>query len=1546
MVSIAAAVQAARVPLVSAAVARWGGTVSSLVLFGTAPGDLGTLTLGGTALATLGINPQAYTTPRDDTAVAYGGGRAAAGDQMTINGRSFAIGGSGTLADVVAAVTTPNLPGVRADITASGRLVLTAWLVQQPAGLVLAQPNGSTTLQKLGLNAGAFLPATPPKAFATALGEIGVPACRMTDAITIAATDLAGNAYGPVLATLNGGRGTGSVADVAASIQAAVQAAGWASTAAATLTTAPAVVTAFARGGGAQGLVVRNTAGGTLTLGNGAGTPLDTLGLAAGTYQPGGYSAGSQTVFLAAPDAVAPQGRGLFIGGRYRARPHRVAARPGRVPRQFLARHPDRPRELRRRQRPVAGGRPVDRLGHRRRHHVGDRERHHHQRAGGAAGTEPHRAADQSCGPAARFGVEQWRRALDRLTTPTGRATQRRFHHERPCMNRIVTAAAVASLLLGADAAAQSLPSPQFTTPPANDNSNAAATTAWVRALGLSGGGGGGGGSGGNVTTSTVLVPGSSVARSLGAREGTVFNILDYGAKADGTTDIAPALNAIAALLGAGSANVVYLPAGNYALKSAVTFTGVAPILQGQGFTAGPAPASGTMITISGTGYVPFTFQGVNARGAVVRDLAVREMQPATGPGWQPTGYDYVFKVLNALGEVSFDNVLFAGVTRGIYADNSGRLDIRDVSGQFYTAGIEIDDCYDIPRIQHLHAWTYQSADASVVSWQEANQDTLILRRVDGIFIGDLFSLGARSAIHLTSGANGVTTKFYISNLYADFVRYGVWIDGAGTTGQIANATTQHNDQTAPATRLPGSKGLLVNATGVTVQIDNWRTDLVETSAIDVEQSGNRVDIGQLWVNGYNSLNNGAAAINVADSGTNPINTLNVAGQPLAQNGNGGPLVNTGNGASARSVLMNLPGGAANEPRLYASAAGNPVSGSAIGPDANIDFYLGAKGPTGSLRLRAQNGTVLRLDSPGPGDTDLLLRSGTGAASFITESASANADISLGAKGSGSVRLQSGGATVLRTTSPGATDTDALFTAGSGSVTLAPENAAGAADLILAGQGATNGVRVMANGGLVLRADNPAAGNSDVLVRAGTNSVSLITESGVANADLALAAKNAGSVRLLAGGGAVLRATNAGGGDTDALVTSSAGAVGIAPENTAGLADLLLAGTGTTGGVRLQAAGTTVLRADNVSAGNADLLVRSGTDTVALTVETPDPNANLVLNPKGTGTVVVPTPPTTDNSTNAASTAFVKAVVAGATAGVSSFDTRTGAVTLTTSDITAALGFTPYSAANPGAYITASGAPVQSIAGRTGAVALAVADVSGAAPLASPALTGTPTAPTQATGDNTAAIATDAFVKAQGYLTAAPVTTVAGRTGAVTLAVADVTGAAPTASPTLTGVTRIKALSDSGTQLQGNPPGGGGIANSNTYLLIGSTTSTTTTRLTVDGNPPAGNNCVNPASNTALNMFIEVVGIDTTTAGNVSRYRLLDGMLYKGSNNASTQFVNGVAGAAPNGSIGSGSAAAFTTAADPTNGCLALSVTAPNADTWHWAARVRSTEVQ
>lgn len=102
-------------------------------------------------------------------------------------------------------------------------------------------------------------------------------------------------------------------------------------------------------------------------------------------------------------------------------------------------------------------------------------------------------------------------------------------------------------------------------------------------------------------------------------------------------------------------------------------------------------------------------------------------------------------------------------------------------------------------------------------------------------------------------------------------------------------------------------------------------------------------------------------------------------------------------------------------------------------------------------------------------------------------------------------------------------------------------------------------------------------------------------------------------------------------------------------------------------------------------------------------------------------------------------------------------------------------GQTPNVVEGDGIYVAVSGTQVTVSADAT------------IARLASPALTGTPTAPTPATADNTTKIATTAYVKAQGYLTSVPVTSVAGKTGAITLVVGDVSGAAPLESPALTG---------------------------------------------------------------------------------------------------------------------------------------------------------------
>ncbi len=130
-----------------------------------------------------------------------------------------------------------------------------------------------------------------------------------------------------------------------------------------------------------------------------------------------------------------------------------------------------------------------------------------------------------------------------------------------------------------------------------------------------------------------------------------------------------------------------------------------------------------------------------------------------------------------------------------------------------------------------------------------------------------------------------------------------------------------------------------------------------------------------------------------------------------------------------------------------------------------------------------------------------------------------------------------------------------------------------------------------------------------------------------------------------------------------------------------------------------------------------------------------------------------------------------------------------------------------------GTQASSGSSAVSSVFGRNGTVTAAdgdysVVQVTGAAPLISPTFTGTPSAPTPSTSDNTTKLATTAYVQAQGYLSSNAVGSVFGRTGTVTSAsgdysVAQVTGAAPIASPTFTGTPSAPtpSTSDNSTKL-------------------------------------------------------------------------------------------------------------------------------------------------
>lgn len=471
----------------------------------------------------------------------------------------------------------------------------------------------------------------------------------------------------------------------------------------------------------------------------------------------------------------------------------------------------------------------------------------------------------------------------------------------------------------------------------------------------------------------------------------------------DGSTDIGPALQAIIDSISASKSPVIQLPPGTCALNSPVVLRNVALTIQGHGYTEGPSPALGTWIKISSTTFTPFLVEGGSARGTVFKDLAVEEVQPGIRQGWAPAGYPFVFSIQNTLGEVTFDHILLAGVTNGIYAYNSGRVNVRSIFGQVYNVGIKMDQCLDIPRIDYAHFWTYVTSDPNVLAYQQMTLDAILLGRVDGIYLGDIFSLGERSVIHLTNSSAGVTTKAYVSNLYADFAKYGIWIDSTSDHAsiQVANATTQHNDFNGGARPIPSSAGLEVDSKGDLVQIANWRTNLVESSAIRLKAPDTTLHVQSLIVSGYNSRRDGSAAISAV-----PGSVVSVGFFQLLD-GNDGPLASA-SGVVESDVVVKIPANAVNFPLFGAAAAGNGIVTHPVGKDSNVDYTIGALGSTGSVRLVAGSSgaqPVARVDNPSDGDSDVLFRSSSGAIELIAESRQVNADISIAPKGSGKLLL-------------------------------------------------------------------------------------------------------------------------------------------------------------------------------------------------------------------------------------------------------------------------------------------------------------------------------------------------------------------------------------------------------------------------------------------------------------------------------------------------------------------------------------------------------------
>ena len=285
-----------------------------------------------------------------------------------------------------------------------------------------------------------------------------------------------------------------------------------------------------------------------------------------------------------------------------------------------------------------------------------------------------------------------------------------------------------------------------------------------------------------------LLVVAAGLAPAVSA---ATYNVVAFGAKADGTTkDTAAFQKALNTAREAGG-GVVYAPRGNYFfaghldVPAAVTLRGVwesVPShvgIRNRG-AAKPTDDGTTFLVTESQGKEdgpPFITLHDNStlKGVVI-------YYPQQNPAEEPQAYPYAIAMRGKNPAVLAVELL--NPYNGIDAAHNERHLIRDVSGQPLRRGVYIDDIYDIGRIENIHFNPWWSMQPKLFKWQQEHGEAFLIGRSDWQYVFNTFCFGYNIGYKFIQTRAGVCNGNFLG-IGADDCFTAVFVENSAPFGLL-----------------------------------------------------------------------------------------------------------------------------------------------------------------------------------------------------------------------------------------------------------------------------------------------------------------------------------------------------------------------------------------------------------------------------------------------------------------------------------------------------------------------------------------------------------------------------------------------------------------------------------------------------------------------------------------------------------------------------------------------------------------------------------------